>query len=173
MKKQSSGLHSNAAHGKITHYGTLYTGLSSHIHIHPLQWNFGRQTMNKIIRDTGNFFKTETLFELIPTIDCFGTDRHCQRICSDRIKESDSFFNGKYDKPSYWKGRVAWANPPRNRKVMACCLNKFNSRKIRGYCCLPRWKMYRGLVNQAVRQSKFVITVSDNNVVLYFDHQNI
>ena len=77
------------------------------------------------------------LFNLIPTIDCFATSINYQKICKTYITEEMDFFSYNYDDLCYWDKHVAWVFPPLSSKITQLCLNKFKSRKMRGFLCVP------------------------------------
>eukprot|EP01083_Nonionella_stella_P140908 433138_1 len=101
-------------------------------------WKFNPQKLQEAITAISDQLGSETSFGLLPTIDCFASDMNHQEICTNWITKETNFFSKQFDDPSYWKKRVAWANPPyKSRKMTSDCMNKFISRKMRGYVCVP------------------------------------
>lgn len=98
---------------------------------------FPKQQLDVAIRRISDKLGTTTLFDLIPTIDCFSSNNNHQSICKEYITKEQDYFCDKYENSDYWKNKIAWCFPPYHRKTIVDCINSFKRRKIKGYICIP------------------------------------
>ena len=158
-------------------------------------WKLSSSKLSEAIEVFSNRLRMDTTFDLLPTIDCFATDKNYQVTCKHYITENDNFFSVKYDAPEFWKDEVAWCFPPHNRKTITDCMDAFRPRKMRGYVCVS---LYRNSKYPQQKESwwanakrlavKYInlqgINENDNEryksngrcpfdfVIFYFDYQN-
>lgn len=132
-----------------------------------------------------------TLFDLIPSIDCFSSDDNYQRICKEYITEEQDYFSDKYEDIDFWKNKTAWCFPPYHRKTIVDCINSFKRRKMKGYVCIPYdrnmtfiaqtqriCKEYIGMRGRDKKHSMFIVDKSDimtrcpfETMIFLFDYQ--
>ncbi len=65
-------------------------------------------------------------------MDCYPNQYNpCQSLCPKSV--SSSFFDEKYERSDIWQEQIAWANLPINKEIIIDTVNKYQSRKIKGY----------------------------------------
>ena len=99
-------------------------------------WRFRSDAVFDAISEICDDLGKDTMFGMIPTIDCYSSDG----FCAKNIPKKDDFFSSKYDDPSKWKGAVAWCNPPHIKKIMVDTINAFERRKMRGFVAVPYYR---------------------------------
>ncbi len=122
-------------------------------------WRLPSNKLKIYIAMISDNLEIDDLFDLLPTIDCFSTETNYQKICTQYITKKENFFDPKYDDIEFWTKhvcnlynlcnldnlynlyilcKVAWCNPPCNKKIIIDCINKFKIRRIKGYVCIPK-----------------------------------
>ena len=121
---------------------------------------FPSNQLDEVIKRFSDKLGMKTLFDLIPTIDCFSSHKNYQRICKYHITEKDNFFSTKYDNIDFWQIHIAWCFPPYHRKTIVDCINIFKKRKMRGYICVPfERKIDNQYIGETQRICKHYITI--------------
>lgn len=100
-------------------------------------WNLSYENVLQIMKETSNILNEETLFDIMPSIDCFAERDNYQKICKLYITKSDNFFDFKYNDIYFWSDKVAWCNPPNAKSTIIRCLNMLRPRQMRGYVVIP------------------------------------
>jgi len=152
---------------------------------------FPREQLMEAIKRISNKLGTNTLFDLIPTIDCFSSNNNYQNICKEYITEEQDYFSDKYENTHYWKDKIAWCFPPYHRKTIVDCINSFKRRKIKGYICVPyerkmefigqTQRICKEYIGMKARNRKEELYIADKSniiqrcsfetMIFYFDYQ--
>ena len=82
---------------------------------------------------------------LAPTVDCFAARANAQTVvgCMYIDREMD-FLARTFDCPRFWRDCVAWAHPPCDSRTLHATIDKFATRRIRGFVCGPKWPKIAG-----------------------------
>ena len=144
-------------------------------------WKMQPNVMTQIVNKISNNLNTDNLFDIIPTIDCFCTNKNNQAYCREKITETDNFFSKQYQCTSFWKNHVAWCNPPPVKSIIISTMNKFEKRKMTGFVCIAYWNTCNWRKERWWRQCKekckTYTTINEGipfheMLVLFFDYKN-
>ena len=97
-------------------------------------WKWQQHVVSPIISQIANKLKQHTLFDLFPTIDCFGNKQTKVNMCQTYIQGKDDFFSSKYDEQQIWNPpNIAWCTPPISIQIIHKTIDKIISRKMCAY----------------------------------------